>query len=378
MSEIISRGLENVIIKTTSLTYIDGEAGILRYRGYNIEDLVKNASYEEVVYLMLYGDLPNANALNKVKEKLNESYDLPPGVIKVLEELPRDADAIAMMEAAFSALATYYNYPWKKGENKERALEIIAKTNSVVANIYRVKAGLKPRIPEPSDSYAKSFLTAAFGREPTQKEVEAMNAALILYADHEVPASTTAALVASSTLSDMYSCIVAALAALKGPLHGGAAEAAFNQFLEIKDPTNVDKWFDENIVVGKKRLMGFGHRVYKTYDPRAKIFKKFAEELANSEEAKRYLEIAKKLEERGIKQFSEKKIYPNTDFYSGIVFYELGFPVYMYTALFALSRVLGWLAHIIEYVEEQHRLIRPRALYVGPMKRDFIPLNNRQ
>lgn len=377
MSEIISRGLENVIIKATSLTYIDGETGILRYRGYNIEDLVSNASYEEVIHLMLYGELPTTEQLNKVKEKINENYDLPPAVIRVLEELPHDADAIAMMETAFSVLATYYNYPWKKGENKERALEIIAKTSSIVANIYRIKEGLKPRIPEPSDSYARSFLRASFGREPSQKEVEAMNAALILYADHEVPASTTAALVASSTLSDMYSCIVAALAALKGPLHGGAAEAAFNQFLEIKDPSNVEKWFNENIIQGKKRLMGFGHRVYKTYDPRARIFKKYAEELAATEDAKRYLEIAKKVEEIGLIHFAEKKIYPNTDFYSGIVFYELGFPVYMFTALFALSRVLGWLAHIIEYVEEQHRLIRPRALYVGPLKRDFVPLRNR-
>lgn len=377
MSEI-SRGLENVFIKATSLTYIDGEAGILRYRGYNIEDLVNNCSYEEVIHLMLYGDLPSASALNKVREKINENYDLPPAVVRVLEELPRNADAIGMMEAAFSALVSYYNYPWKKGENKERALEIIAKASSVVANVYRVKEGLKPRISEPSESYAKSFLTAAFGKEPTEREIKAMNAALILYADHEVPASTTAALVTSSTLSDMYSCIVAALAALKGPLHGGAAEAAFNQFIEIKDPSNVDKWFSENIVAGKNRLMGFGHRVYKTFDPRARIFKKYAEELAQSEDAKRYLEIAKKLEEKGIQTFAEKKIYPNTDFYSGIVFYSLGFPVYMFTSLFALSRVLGWLAHIIEYVEEQHRLIRPRALYVGPIKRDFVPLSNRQ
>ncbi|ARM74801.1 citrate synthase [Acidianus manzaensis] len=377
MSEI-SRGLENVFIKATSLTYIDGEEGILRYRGYNIEDLVSNCDYEEIIYLMLYGELPTQSQLKKVKEKINESYELPPQVIKILEELPHEADAIAMMETGFSALASYYDYSWKKEENKERALEIIAKSNSIVANVYRIKEGLRPKVPEPSDSYAKSFLTAAFSREPSEKEVKAMNAALILYTDHEVPASTTAALVTSSTLSDMYSCIVAALAALKGPLHGGAAEAAFKQFMEIKDPSNVDKWFNENIIQGNKRLMGFGHRVYKTYDPRARIFKKYAEEIAKTDDARRYLEIAKKLEEKGIEHFGGKRIYPNTDFYSGIVFYSLGFPVYMFTSLFALSRVLGWLAHIIEYVEEQHRLIRPRALYVGPIKRDFIPLENRQ
>ncbi|AWR96322.1 citrate synthase [Acidianus sulfidivorans JP7] len=376
MSEI-SRGLENVFIKATSLTFIDGEEGILRYRGYNIEDLVSNCSYEEIIYLMLYGELPTYDELNKVKEKINENYNLPPQVIRILEELPHDADAIAMMETGFSALASYYNYPWKKGENKERALEIISKASSIVANVYRIKEGLKPEIPEPSESYAKSFLKATFSREPSEKEVEAMNAALILYTDHEVPASTTAALVTSSTLSDMYSCIVAALAALKGPLHGGAAEAAFNQFVEIGDVSNVETWFKENILKSNKRLMGFGHRVYKTYDPRARIFKKYAKELAKTDEARRYLEIAERLEDLGIEHFGGKKIYPNTDFYSGIVFYSLGFPVYMFTSLFALSRVLGWLAHIIEYVEEQHRLIRPRALYVGPIKRDFIPISSR-
>ncbi len=373
----ISRGLENVFIKATSLTYIDGENGILRYRGYDVEDLVRNCSYEEVVYLMLYGDLPNAEQLKRLREKINESYDVPPSVIRVMEELPYDSDAIGIMETAFSALASHYNYQWKKGENRERAVEIIAKTATIVANVYRLKEGLRPQIPEPSDSYARSFLRAAFSREPSDEEVEAMNAALVLYTDHEVPASTTAALVTSSTLSDMYSCIVAALAALKGPLHGGAAEATFYQFLEIKSPENVEAWFNDNVIKEKKRLMGFGHRVYKTYDPRARLFKSYAERLAKTPESRRLLATAERLEEVGIKYFGEKKIYPNTDFYSGIVFYSLGFPVYMFTALFALSRVLGWLAHVIEYVEEQHRLIRPRALYVGPIKKDFVPLELR-
>jgi citrate synthase len=326
---------------------------------------------------MLYGDLPNSDQLKKLKEKLNESYNVPPPVIRIMEELPHDSDAIAMMETAFSALVSYYNYSWKKGENKERALEIIAKASTIVANTYRLKEGLKPEIPEPSESYAKSFLKAAFSKDPSEEEIDAMNAALILYTDHEVPASTTAALVTSSTLSDMYSCIVSALAALKGPLHGGAAEAAFSQFLEIKDPSNVEDWFNNNILKEKKRLMGFGHRVYKTYDPRAKLFKRYAEELARTPESRKILDIAERLEDIGIKNFGEKKIYPNTDFYSGIVFYSLGFPVYMFTSLFALSRVLGWLAHIIEYVEDQHRLIRPRALYIGPIKRDFVPLSSR-
>jgi citrate synthase len=367
----ISRGLENVIIKETSLTYIDGEKGILRYRGYNIEDLAENCEYEEVVHLMLFGELPNARQLQEVKEKINQSYEVPLEVLEAMQKLPKDADPISMMETAFSIMSI-----WGERINRLTALDIIAKASTIVSNVYRIKEGLKTKIPEPSESYAKSFLEATFSKKPSADEVKAMNAALILYADHEVPASTTAALVSASTLTDIYSCIASALSALKGPLHGGAAEEAFKQFVEIDSPDNVEKWFEENIIKGKKRLMGFGHRVYKTYDPRAKIFKKMAYSLAN-EESKKYLEIAEKLEELGVRYFSQKKIYPNTDFYSGIVFYSLGFPIYMFTSLFALSRVLGWLAHIIEYLENQPAIIWPRALYVGPEKRDFIPLPQR-
>ncbi|MEM4085765.1 MAG: citrate synthase [Saccharolobus sp.] len=375
---VVSKGLENVIIKTTNLTFIDGEKGILRYRGYDINDLVKFGSYEETIYLMLYGKLPNSNELNKLKEKLNEEYEVPQEVIDTLYLMPRDADAIGLLEVGTSALASIdKGFKWKEND-KEKAISIIAKMSTLVANVFRRKEGNKPRIPEPSDSYAKSFLSASFAKEPSKDEIYAMDKSLILYADHEVPASTTAALVACSTLSDMYSSLTAALAALKGPLHGGAAEEAFKQYVEIGDPNNVEKWFDEKIINQKNRLMGFGHRVYKTYDPRAKIFKNLALTLIDKNpEAKKYFEIAQKLEELGIKHFSSKQIYPNTDYYSGIVFYALGFPIYMFTALFALSRTLGWLAHIIEYVEEQHRLIRPRALYIGPEYKQYVPLSQR-
>ncbi|MEM3269718.1 MAG: citrate synthase [Saccharolobus sp.] len=375
---VVSKGLENVIIKTTNLTFIDGEKGILRYRGYDINDLVKFGSYEETIYLMLYGKLPNSNELNKLKEKLNEEYEVPQEVIDTLYLMPRDADAIGLLEVGTSALASIdKGFKWKEND-KEKAISIIAKMSTLVANVFRRKEGNKPRIPEPSDSYAKSFLSASFAKEPSKDEIDAMDKSLILYADHEVPASTTAALVACSTLSDMYSSLTAALAALKGPLHGGAAEEAFKQYVEIGDPNNVEKWFNEKIINQKNRLMGFGHRVYKTYDPRAKIFKNLALTLIDKNpEAKKYFEIAQKLEELGIKHFSSKQIYPNTDYYSGIVFYALGFPIYMFTALFALSRTLGWLAHIIEYVEEQHRLIRPRALYIGPEYKQYVPLSQR-
>ncbi|BCU70937.1 citrate synthase [Stygiolobus caldivivus] len=374
----ISRGLEDVLIKTTSLTFIDGIHGVLRYRGYDINDLVEHSSYEELIYLMLYGELPSQKQLSELKAKINESYDVPEQVINIIYSLPRNCDVIGIMESAFGIMASIYNPKWDRTKDRDVAIGIIAKTATVTANAFRAKEGLKPKIPRPSSSYSRSFLEASFDKEVSDIEAKVMDSALILYTDHEVPASTTAGLVASSTLSDMYSCIVAALAALKGPLHGGAAEEAFKQFVEIGSPEKVEEWFKTNIIEGKKRLMGFGHRVYKTYDPRAKIFKRLADELTkNNKEGRRYFEIAERLEKLGVDTFSPKGIYPNTDFYSGIVFYSLGFPIYMYTALFALARTLGWLAHFIEYVEEQHRLIRPRALYIGPEYKEYVPIDKR-
>jgi citrate synthase len=374
----VSRGLEDVFIKQTSLTFINGEAGILRYRGYDIKDLALNAQYEEVAYLMFYGDLPNVEELRRFKEKIERGYDLPEYVIKEIKEMPKESDALSLMEIAYAAMsAAESKYTWSKEADREKGAEIIGRSLSVVANIYRHKEGLAPVMPKPNGNYAYTFLRACFDREPSKELSEAMNSALILYVDHEVPASTTAALVAASTLSDMYSTITAALAALKGPLHGGAAESAYEQFLEIGDPSNVENWFQSKIVKEKRRLMGFGHRVYRTFDPRMFIFKEMAERITKDQRGLEILKIAERLEKVGLEHFASRKIFPNTDYYSGLVFSAIGFPVYMFTPLFALSRMTGWLAHVMEYVEEQHRLIRPRALYVGPGERQFKRIEER-
>lgn len=376
---VYSRGLENVIIKYTALTFIDGNKGILKYRGFPIEEIVNKGTYEELIYLFLYGKLPNRDELNHVKDIINKNYEVSKEVLDAIYMMPKDADPIALLELSTAVLAGLEkDFKWNKATDKEKAIEILPKMATIVANVFRHKEGKSPKIPSPSDSYARSFLEACFDRKVTDEEASVMDKALILYADHEVPASTTAGLVVVSTLSDIYSGVVGALAALKGPLHGGAAEAAFRQYLEIGSPDKVEEWFNEKIIKGKNRLMGFGHRVYKVYDPRAKIFKSMAEQLVQKNpEARKYLEVAEKVEDLGIKQFGAKGIYPNTDFYSGIVYYALGFPLYMYTALFALSRTLGWLAHFIEYVDEQHRLIRPRAVYIGPESATWVPIDQR-
>jgi len=379
----IDKGLENVNIKWTKLTYIDGNNGILKYGGYNVNDLIENGAKEdEIQYLFLYGELPNRLDLELFQSKVQKGYELPDFVKDIIFELPRESDAVALQMAAFSALATStYNFKWNADLDRDQAAKAIGLMSAVTANVYRHIMGKGPVDLEPSDSFAESFLRSTLDRTPSEDEIDAMNAALILYTDHEVPASTTAGLVAVSTLSDMYSGIAAALAALKGPLHGGAAEASIMQFQEIGDPDNVDAWFRDNIVNGNKRLMGFGHRVYKTYDPRARIFRRYAEKLsANDPEAKKMFDIATRLEKIGIDTFGSKKIYPNTDYFSGIVYLALGYPLRnnIYTSFFALSRVTGWISHFMEYVENQHRLIRPRAVYVGPEDLQFVKIEERR
>ncbi|MGC8555778.1 MAG: citrate synthase [Conexivisphaera sp.] len=379
--EAISRGLEDVNIKWTRLTSIDGERGILRYAGYSVDDLINGgASAEEVQYLFLHGELPREQQLREFASRVERGYRVPPHALSAISSLPRSSDAVALQMAAFASLAASERFSWDKSTDRDVAASLVGNMLTITANAYRHILGLPFVEPDPRGGYARSFLRAAMGREPTEDEARAMNAALILYMDHEVPASTTAGLVVVSTLSDMYSGVIGALAALRGPLHGGAAEAAIAQFAEIGSEDAVEEWFRENIASGRRRLMGFGHRVYRTYDPRARIFKGLAERLApRNPEALRYYRIALRLEELGIAHFGRKGIYPNTDFWSGIVYASMGFPLRnnIYTALFALSRITGWLAHFIEYVEEQHRLIRPRAVYTGPGERKFVPLPQR-
>ncbi|MGC8661433.1 MAG: citrate synthase [Nitrososphaeria archaeon] len=377
----ISKGLEDVNLKWTRLTSIDGEKGILKYGGYRVEDIIKGgALVEEVQYLFLNGELPNRKQLADFQEKIQEGYSVPKYVIDAVTNLPPESDSVALQMNAFAALAATMKFKWDKQTDRDVAAKVIGNMATITAAIFRHTSGMQPLEPEPSSSYAESFLKAAFGRKPSRQEIDAMNTALILYMDHEVPASTTAGLVVVSTLADVYSGIVGSLAALKGPLHGGAAEAAIAQFAQIGDPAKVEDWFNQNIVTGKSRLMGFGHRVYRTYDPRAKVFKSIAVDLVkNNSEAEKMFKIASKVEELGIANMAGKGIYPNTDFFSGIVYMSLGFPLKnnIYTALFALSRVTGWMAHFMEYVEEQHRLIRPRAVYTGPEDRSFIPIDRR-
>ncbi|MGC8673555.1 MAG: citrate synthase [Thermoprotei archaeon] len=379
MDDVI-KGLEDVNIKWTRLTSVDGEKGILRYVGYDIEEIVdKRASAEEIQYLFLNGELPTGEELERFKEKLEEGYDLPDYVIDSITGMPRSSDVVGLQMQGMSSLAATSHLGWNAESNRDLAAKVIGQMAAITSVSIRHVLGKKPELPWRSDGFSKSFLRAVFDKEPTEKQAWAMNTVNVLYMDHEVPASTTAGLVAVSTLADLYSGVVAALAAFKGPMHGGAVDQVVRQLIDIGDPENVEEWFNKNVVLEKKKLMGFGHRVYKTYDPRARILRSVADSVALTGDSARLLQVAKALEKLGISTMGTRGIYPNADFYSGLVYMGIGFPPSngIYPALFAVSRVTGWIAHFIEYVENQHRLIRPRAVYVGPGERKFPALAER-
>ena len=388
----IVHGLEDILVKITSISDIDGRAGKLWYRGYRIEDLANNSTYEEVVYLLLYGKLPNAQELDGLKRRLAASRDLNPATVETVRSLAK-AHPMFVLEAAVAAEGAFDEDNLKlaealragryKQEERELALRIaerlVAKLPTIVAYHHRFSRGLEPIRPRADLSHSANFLYMFFGKEPDPLAVRAIDLYLILHADHEIPASTFTALVIGATLSDLYSVIAGAIGALKGPLHGGANEAAVKSYLEIGDPAKTKDLVEAATKPGGPRLMGVGHRVYKAYDPRAKIFKKLVEDYtAKFGDPQKLYAIASGIEQAVLahQYFQQRKLYPNVDFWSGIVFYYMGIPYDYFTPLFAMSRVVGWTAHVLEYWEN-NRLFRPRACYVGPHDQQYIPLNSR-
>jgi len=388
----IVHGLEDILVKITSISDIDGRAGKLWYRGYRIEDLANNSTYEEVVYLLLYGKLPNAQELDGLKRRLAASRDLNPATVETVRSLAK-AHPMFALEAAVAAEGAFDEDNLKlaealragryKQEERDLALRIaerlVAKLPTIVAYHHRFSRGLEPIRPRADLSHSANFLYMFFGKEPDPLAVRAIDLYLILHADHEIPASTFTALVIGATLSDLYSVIAGAIGALKGPLHGGANEAAVKSYLEIGDPAKTKDLVEAATKPGGPRLMGVGHRVYKAYDPRAKIFKKLVEDYtAKFGDPQKLYAIASGIEQAVLahQYFQQRKLYPNVDFWSGIVFYYMGIPYDYFTPLFAMSRVVGWAAHVLEYWEN-NRLFRPRACYVGPHDQQYIPLNSR-
>ena len=372
----IKKGLEDVYVKETEITYIDGELGRLYYRGYSIYDLAEFSNFEETSYLILYGKLPNVYEYENFVKSLRESRGISDRVKEFLKGVKKNAYPMDVLRTAVSIMGLEEN-THTYSVSEQSIINLISKFPTIISYYIRLRRDLEPVEPDTSLSHAANFLYMVNGTKPSEEECRAMDVAMILHIDHEMNASTFASLVVASTLSDIYSAIIAGISALKGPLHGGANYEALKMFMEIGDVENVEKYI-LNRLANKQRIMGFGHRVYKTYDPRARILKAYAKLLAEKKggEIRRLYEIAEKVEEIGIKYLGSKGIYPNVDFYSSIVFYALGFEPEFFPTVFASARVTGWIAHILEYVKD-NKIIRPKAYYKGEIGRKYIPLDSR-
>jgi citrate synthase len=370
----------------SAITYLDGDAGILRYRGYPIEQLAERSTYLEVAYLLIYGELPTEEQLRKWTFDVTHHTFIHENMRKrFVDGFHYDAHPMGMFVSAVAALGTFYNDAKEIFEQESRdkqMLRLIAKMPTLAAMAYRFSAGLPFVYPDNSLSFPANFLNMMWkiGEYEVDPVLErAMEVLFILHADHEQNCGTTAMRVVGSSHADPYSACAAAAAALYGPLHGGANEAVVRMLEEIGDMSNVPAFID-SVKAGHGRLMGFGHRVYKNYDPRARIIKQTAYDVFEVTGKNPLLDIALKLEETALQDdyFVSRKLYPNVDFYSGLIYQALGFPVDMFTVLFAIPRTAGWLSHWNELLNDKDQKIsRPRQWYTGVGVRDFVPLADR-
>ncbi|WP_214481601.1 citrate synthase [Bacillus sp. SM2101] len=369
----VTRGLEGIVATTSSISSIIDDT--LTYAGYDIDDLAENASFEEVIYLLWNRKLPNKNELAQLTNELAENASIPQEIIDHFNMYPiNEVHPMAALRSAISLLGLYDAEADKMDEeaNYRKAIRLQAKIPTIVTSFSRIRKGLEPISPRTDLGFAANFLYMLTGEEPSDIAIEAFNKALVLHADHELNASTFTGRVCVATLSDVYSGITAAIGALKGPLHGGANEAVMKMLTEIGSVENVDPYI-KNKFEQKEKIMGFGHRVYRKGDPRAKHLKEMSEKLTRITGETKWFEMSVKIEDLVT---SEKPLPPNVDFYSASVYHSLGIDHDIFTPIFAVSRISGWLAHILEQYDN-NRLIRPRAEYTGPSKQVYIPMEQR-
>ncbi|WP_020374635.1 citrate synthase [Sulfobacillus thermosulfidooxidans] len=376
MSEVqFKEGLEDVVAGTSEICFIDGKEGRLVYRGYDVRDLAEQTTFEEVVYLLWEGNLPTREQLNQFTTTLRSMRPLAKPVYDLLVSVPSSTNPMDALRTAVSLAGIYDPDAGDNSyeANRRKAMRLVAQIPTMVASFERRRQGRVPIAPDSHLSLAENFLYMLHGKRPEEFPAHVFNTALVLHADHELNASTFAARVTAATLSDLYSAVTSAIGALKGPLHGGANEEVMVMLQEIGEVDHVDTWID-NALAQHKKIMGFGHRVYKTEDPRATILRQFSRQLGEQTGTIKNYQMLE-----AIRQTiqSKKPLYPNVDFYSGSVYAALGIPTELYTPVFAVSRIAGWTAHILEQYRH-NRIIRPRAEYTGPSHRDFIPLDDRE
>jgi len=370
----VKAGLEGVVVSSTALSFIDGNAGTLLYRGININELAEKSNFEEICYLLWHGRLPNRPEWQRTREEMGQSRALPMAVVDHLRRIGGAATPMAALRTGVSLLAVFDpeaedNSP---EANLRKAMRLTGQMATLVAAFDRIRNGKEPIAPDPALDHACDFLRMLSGRTPDEVSTRAMDIVLVLHADHGFNASTFAARVTASTLSDIYSAITTAIGTLKGPLHGGANEAVMKMLLEIGSPEKVSDYLHQTLAA-KKRVMGFGHRVYKTFDPRAEHLRKVSRQLGKGNGNMKWYEMTSKIEEWMVK---EKHLYPNVDLYSASCFYYMGIETDLYTPIFAVSRIAGWSAHVLEQLQN-NRLIRPNAQYVGPFDVSYTPLEKR-
>lgn len=374
------KGLAGVVVANTTKSEVDGENGRLYYLGYNINDLAAYATFEEATYLLWNNRLPTQAELDEFSAIVKSEMGVPAAIIDVMKGLPKNAHPMGVLRTAVSMLGNYDpeaddNSP---AANTRKAIRLLAKTPNLVAAWARIRKGLEPVAPHPNLGVAGNFMYMLYDREPTETEIRAIDVYLVLLADHGFNASTFTARVVTSTDGDMYSSVVGAIGSLKGPKHGGANEAAMKMFMDIADPDKVDEFFTKRVKGEGYKISGIGHRVYKAPDPRGGILHGHAKALAESTGNAAWYQVAKRLEDlaREDEYFIERKLYANVDYYSSIVLYTVGIEPDMMTCLFAMSRMAGWPAHVMEQWTD-NRLIRPDANYMGELDVPWVPIEER-
>ncbi len=382
------RGLEGAITNVTKIGYVDGEGGKLVYRGYSIEDLCAHCSFEEVAHLLILGSLPTRSELDAFEEKLRAGGQLPEPVMNLIESQPTGAHPMNVLQTAVAALGCHDEQAWTVTQNasdpaaawpaeKEVAIRLLARTRTAAAAIARAREGKLPLQPDPELGFTANYLYMTNGVRPNKMIERVMEVALILQADHGMNTSTFTAMVVHSTLADMYSTAAAAIGSLRGALHGGATEIALVDLLSIESPHEAPGWVEQRLAAGR-RIIGFGHRVWRTHDPRVAILRRHAETLCQEQGLTDLYETAVKVDRTVCAAMAAKgkKIFPNVGFYLGLAFHALGFPSPLFPVIFAVARTAGWAARVLEYLPE-NRIFCPRAVYDGPTEQRFVPIEER-
>lgn len=367
-------GLEGVVAAKSEICFIDGIAGRLVYRGYEIDDLVENTDFEEVCYLLWDGELPNRAQLGQLKKDLAANVALPPYVNALLKTLPKETQPMDAVRTAVSALgATDPDLKNNDTEaNRRKAIRLTAQMPTIVTTFHRLREGLDPVAPDPSLSIAANFLYMLNGKKPHETLTRVMDAALVLHAEHGMNASTFAARVTAATLADMHASVTSALAALKGPLHGGANQDVMELLLEAGDADTLEKQIRDRLT-NREKVPGFGHRVYKTFDPRAHFLRKMSRQLGQDAGNTKWYEMSERLIPL---MKNEKNLNPNVDFFSASSYYTMGIPLDLFTPIFGIARCAGWTAHVMEQ-HANNRIIRPTDDYTGPFDKKVVPVDQR-